>query len=99
MRVTFRQTGGFAGLVLGAEVDASDLSAEEASALDWLLRHVDEGARPPAPGPRRDVETYEIRVHGEPAARAFAFDGTTVPEPVSPLLDRLRRDAAPRPLS
>ncbi|MGH9040284.1 MAG: protealysin inhibitor emfourin [Acidimicrobiia bacterium] len=97
-RVVFRQTGGFTGRILGIELDASDLSAEEVSALEWLLRHVDEHAGRPASGAHRDVENYEIRVQGQSADRCFTFAGVAVPERVGPLLDRLRRDATPRPL-
>lgn len=96
-KVVFRQTGGFAGRILGAELDASELSDEEVSALEWLLGHADERAAP-APGPGRDVENYEIRIQLPSADLTFAFDGMAVPERVGPLLDRLKRDATPHPL-
>lgn len=97
-KVVFRQTGGFAGRILGAELDASELGAEEVSALEWLLGHAEERAGGPAPGAGRDVESYEIRVRLPSVDLTFAFDGLAVPERVGPLLERLKRDATPHPL-
>jgi hypothetical protein len=103
MRIVFRQTGGYAGLVLGSELDSSDLDASEAAALYALLRQ--DVGRPPTgpPSPACDLEIYQIRVQEDAQEdkkdRSFTFDQLSVPEAVIPLLERLMQEARPQPLT
>ena len=58
LKITFRESGGFAGLVRGCELDSSSLPPAAAAALDVLLA----GAKAPSRASRgaRDLVTYEI---------------------------------------
>ena len=37
MKITFRQSGGYAGLIMGSEIDTDSLAAEEAAKLQSLV--------------------------------------------------------------
>lgn len=97
MKLTFRQSGGFAGLSLGCEIDDADLPPAEAARLRRLVRRGRlEDAAPPAEA--RDVTTYAITIETPAGVRHTTFHDLAVPERVQPLLDFLRRRAGPRPL-
>ena len=97
MKVTFRQRGGYAGLSLGCELTAEDLSAEEREALESLLSgEAGPGADPGARA--RDVLTYELSVEGQDEEpRTFVLTGAA-PDALRPLLDRCTRELGPRPM-
>lgn len=97
MKVSFRQSGGFAGLTRGVELDAEDLPPEEAASLRSLMERggPQEGTEDPE---ARDLQTYEITVETDEGSRQFAFDDGTVPEDVAPLLRTLKRRSGPLPL-
>lgn len=97
MKLTFRQSGGFAGLSLGCEIDEADLPRAEATRLRRLVRQcrLEDVA---APAGARDVTTYEITIEAPGAVRHATFHDLAVPERVQPLLDFLQRRARPRPL-
>jgi hypothetical protein len=97
MKLTFRQSGGFAGLSLGCEIDDADLPRAEAARLRRLVQRCRlEDAAPPAEA--RDVTTYEITIETPAGVRHATFHDLAVPERMQPLLDFLQRRAAPRPL-
>ena len=95
--VLFRQIGGYAGLSLGCELDADVLSAGERSALRSLLT-ADERETAGVPSLSRDLETYELTIDDGHRERVYRFNQASMPEGVDPLLDRLKREAGPRPL-
>ncbi len=99
MRIVFRQTGGYAGLVLGGELDSSDLDAPEEAALDALLHHDEHRPTTGPPPAACDLETYQIGVQEDETTRSFTFDQLSVPEAVIPLLERLVQEARPQPLA
>jgi hypothetical protein len=101
MKVVFRQSGGFAGLMLGTELNTNDLPPEEAATLRSLVRQSDL-QRPigETASRARDLRTYEITVEtDEGDVHHVAFDDSNVPRGVGPLLDMLRERAGPRPLT
>lgn len=91
LRIVFRQRGGYAGLVLGTELDSDHLTPEEAAGLRSLRGTAPHVGRHPSPR-ARDIEIYEIRLEGDPP-RTFVFDQLHVPEGVEPLLERLKKEA------
>src|SRR5262249_57250994 len=98
MKVRFQQSGGFAGLIRGAEVDAGSLEPEAKTALEQLLAH----KTPRTKGlmgasPARDTHQFTITVEDEGKARTFTFDDG-VPEAVQPLIRDLQKQARPMPL-
>jgi len=97
MKLTFRQSGGFAGLSLGCEIDDADLPRAEAARLRRLVRQcrLEDAA---APAGARDVTTYEITLETPGGVRRATFHDLAVPDRVQPLLDFLQRRAGPRPL-
>ena len=96
LKITFRESGGFAGLVRGCELDSSSLPPAAAAALDALLA----GAQAPSRASRgaRDLVTYEITVGAGKGARTVALGETNVPEAVRPLIAHLCSRSGPRPL-
>ena len=99
MKVTFKQTGGFAGLTFGADLDTKTLPRAEgrrlmqlveASGIRTLAAREAEGGR--------DLAAYEVVVEGDGGAIRATFDDMSVPPELAPLLDFLRERARPRPL-
>jgi hypothetical protein len=97
MKVVFRQTGGIAGLVRGAEIDEDDVPPSEARKLRDLVersglkesfeRH-DERAR--------DAQVYRIEVTSDGRRLRFEFDESSMPREAAPLVAFLQSRAGPR---
>jgi hypothetical protein len=100
MKVVFRQTGGFAGLVRGAELDTETLPPEEAANLRSLVQQSD--LRNLRAGDEsdewRDLREYEISVETGQGVHDVAFDDRNIPAGAAPLLDFLKGYSEPRPL-
>lgn len=102
VRVVFEQSGGYAGLVVGCELDTRTLPAAEAAELERLVAASGLaewiGAIPvPGPGPARDLRVYVVVVECGPRTSRAVFDDATVPAPAEPLLEFLQDRARPRP--
>jgi len=99
MKVRFRQTGGFGGLVLGCDLDTSSLPPSEAQELARLieqarLEKID--ARPSEKA--RDLQNYEIAMESDEVTAKASFDDMSVDANVEPLLEFLRQRARAVPL-
>lgn len=98
MKLRFRQTGGFGGLVLGCDLDTSTLPPAEAQELERLIKQADlKKAQTKRSDKARDLQQYEIAVENEVTAKA-SFDDMSVEASVKPLLDFLRQRARAVPL-
>jgi len=98
MKVRFRQTGGFGGLVLGCDLDTSTLPPAEARELARLIKQANlEKTQTRRSDKARDLQQYEIAVDDEITAQA-SFDDMSVDANVEPLLDFLRERARAVPL-
>jgi hypothetical protein len=98
MKVRFRQTGGFGGLVLGCDLDTSSLPPAEAQELTRLIKQANLEKIHSRPSEKaRDLQNYEIAVENEMTARA-SFDDMSVPANGEPLLEFLRQRARAVPL-
>jgi Emfourin len=98
MKVRFRQTGGFGGLVLGCDLNTSTLAPAEAQELTRLIKQADLGKIHARRSEKaRDLQNYEIAVENEITAKA-SFDDMTMPANIKPLLDFLRQRARAVPL-
>jgi hypothetical protein len=98
MKIRFRQTGGFGGLVLGCDLDTSTLAPAEAQELTRLvkeanLKNIQTGRSEKA----RDLQNYEITVEGDGMAAKTTFDDMSVDPDVEPLLEFLRQRARAMP--
>jgi hypothetical protein len=99
MKIRFRQTGGFGGLVLGCDLDTSSLPSAEAQDLARLIRqaHLEKiDARPSEKA--RDLQNYEIAVESDEITAKASFDDMSVDADVEPLLEFLRQRARAVPL-
>jgi hypothetical protein len=95
MRLSFRQSGGFAGLILGCDLDTEKLPPAEAAELLRLVEQaaLDKiGAKTSAKG--RDLMNYEIVVVDKGRTKKATFDDMTIPPNVQPLVDFLSRRAS-----
>jgi hypothetical protein len=99
MKVRFRQTGGFAGLVLGCDLDTSTLPRPEAQELTRLIKQANlEKAQPKRSDKARDLQNYEIAVESDDVTAKATLDDMNVDSAMQPLLDFLRDRARPMPL-
>jgi hypothetical protein len=98
MKIRFRQTGGFGGLVLGCDLDTSTLPPAEAQELARLVKQAKlEKIQHKRSEKARDLQNYEIAVENEITAKA-SFDDMSVDDTVRPLLDFLSQRARAVPL-
>jgi hypothetical protein len=99
MKVTFLQSGGFAGTVKGCEFDTAALTPEAARELERLLR----GSGLPTSGEflsatGRDLHQYELAIEDGKRKTEVVFDDSTVPPSAKPLLGFLKKHARPKGL-
>jgi hypothetical protein len=97
--VRFRQTGGFAGLSRGCELDTAELPRADAAELERLLAATDLAAVAPARARGADRQQYEVVVErrGAPPVEARFDDGALTDE-LAALVTFLRKRAKPVPL-
>ena len=104
IRVTFRQSGGFGGLVLGADLDTRTLPARDAAQLRSLVENSRLLAQPaprvdvPASPGMRDVTHYELEVETDAGVKALRFDDASTPPDLESLLEFIQARARARPL-
>lgn len=97
MKLRFRQSGGFAGLVRGCEMAVANLAPELRKLLDDAMDHP---AVKPAPGVVvADAMQYSIAVDAPGSTKEVRFDDTTVPAAFVPLLAHLTAASKPMPLA
>ena len=99
MKVRFRQTGGFGGLVLGCDLDTSTLPPAEAQELTRLVKQANlEKIQTRRSEKARDLQNYEIAVEDDGITVKATFDDMSVDANVEPLLEFLRQRARAVPL-
>ena len=96
MKVKFGQSGGYAGLRRGCELDTDSLPADEAATLQSLVEQsgilqAKSGRTPTA----RDLFNYDITIETSQGSHHVSFDDMTMPESVDPLLEYLQDRAKP----
>lgn len=99
MKIRFRQSGGYAGLIRGCEVDIESLSPEALKALESLaekskIRGMEDYRNPRA----RDLRIYEIEVEIGKEIKRITFDEMSIPDDLKNLFELLKRKAKPQPL-
>jgi hypothetical protein len=99
MKIRFRQTGGFGGLVLGCDLDTSTLPPAEGQELIRLVKQANlEKMQTRRSEKARDLQNYEIGVEDDGMTAKATFDDMSIEASVEPLLDFLRDRARPMPL-
>lgn len=98
MRISFTQSGGFAGLVSGCRIDTAVLAATERETLEQLVAAAGlEASCECLSDACRDGRTYEITIERQALEVRAVFDDASLPEAVRPLVGYLRRHARPQP--
>jgi hypothetical protein len=90
-RVRLLISGGFAGLVRGAETSGVDLALDERRALE---RHT-HGQASTASGDTRDLLNYELEIHAAGEVRRLHFDELNTPADLAGLVQRLTARSRP----
>jgi hypothetical protein len=97
MRISFTQSGGFAGLVSGCRIDTSTLDAAERATVEELVGGAGLDASCECLSDScRDGRTYEIAIERTTTEVRAVFDDASLPEAVRPLVVYLRRHAKPQ---
>ncbi|MBW4633028.1 MAG: hypothetical protein KME30_14360 [Iphinoe sp. HA4291-MV1] len=106
MKVKFSQSGGYAGLRRGCELDTDSLPGDEAAKLQSLVEQsgILQAESQHAPHARDlfnyniTVETSEGDTYGNPSSvHTVSFDDLSRPEGAEPLLKYLQSRAQPLP--
>jgi len=92
--IRFRQSGGFAGLVRGCDVEFDGLDVADRAALE---RHARSGTTAGAPSGARDHIVYEIEMETDAGVRRLEFDEASVPKDLAPLVQALAKRSKPIP--
>jgi hypothetical protein len=100
MQVSFTQSGGFANLVKGCNLDTASLSAADGATLSQLIEesgllHLKSSVSATA----RDAILYEISVATNGLQHDWTFDDATLPPSASPLISYLQSHSSPIKLS
>ena len=96
MKVRFRRSGGFAGLVRGAELDTAALPGPEAAELERLVAAASLATVKRAAARGADRQQYEIVVEREDAPRIEArFDDSALSDELAALVAFLNARAKP----
>jgi hypothetical protein len=99
MKVKFVQSGGFAGIVKGCELNTRALAPQAAGELEHLTR----GSGLSASGTflsktGRDLQQYEIIIEDDNRKAEVVLDDATIPQSAKPLLGFWKKHARPKPL-
>ena len=99
MKIRFDQSGGYAGLLRGCEIDSTDLSPEKGEELEQLVKasaistsgeHLSQSSR--------DLHQYEITIEDGDSKTSVVFDDETLPQSAKPLIGYLKKCAKPQGL-
>ena len=91
-KIRFRQSGGFAGLVRGCDVEFDELDVADRGALE---RHAGSSPTRVAPSKARDQIIYEIEMETDAGVRRLEFDEANVPNDLAPLVQALAKRSKP----
>jgi hypothetical protein len=96
MRIQFSQSGGYAGLRMGCDLDTNLLSPDESTQLESLVKtsgvltsHSRRSKN------AADLINYEITIETNQGIYQVRFDDLTLPESILPLLAYLQSQAKP----
>jgi hypothetical protein len=99
MKVTYRQTGGFAGLVLGYELDTDTLKPEEAKAFKALLESANLGKLKTKRAPKaRDLTGYEITIEDKGTKKTIRLNDMSLSKESEGLIEYLQKRSKAVPI-
>lgn len=99
MKIKFRQSGGFAGVLRGCDLDTASLPPQEARELEQLVHAagLSQSSQTLSPG-SRDRLQYDIELKQNGDVGKVQFDDGSVPQNFRPLLQYLKKKSHPVPL-
>jgi hypothetical protein len=98
MKIRYRESGGFAGISRGVDIDTETLPADEAHRVLALIEEAaPQDLQREGPPGARDLQRYEIIVERDDGRTVLRFDDATIPETVDALLAWLQDRARPLP--
>lgn len=97
MKVRFDQSGGYAGLLRGCEIDLNALPTEKAKELEQLVK----ASAISASGEflsdsSRDLHQYEITIEDGGSKTSVIFDDESIPQSAKPLIGYLKKCSKPK---
>jgi len=95
VKVRFRQSGGFSGLLRGCDLDTEVMDRHESKELEALVAAGVSAEQGPVEESLRDGIRYEITVEGEGGIRRLRYEDPAIPGPAVPLLSFLRERSGP----
>ena len=99
MKVRFRQTGAFGGVVLGCDLDTSTTASAETQELTQLVKQANrEKIHTRRSEKARDLQNYEIAIEGDGLTAQATFDDMRVDANLEPLLEFLSQRSRAMPL-
>lgn len=98
MKLRFDQTGGYAGLVKGCEIDTSTLPPEAAIEVERLVEKSALSSGEFLSKSSRDLHQYELTIEDGSSTTSVVLDDENVPPSAKPLIGYLKKCAKPKPL-
>ncbi len=96
MKITFRQSGGYAGLIRGCELDTDALPDEEVARLRSLVQQSGILQAQSNPTPNAfDLCNYELTIETNEGIHQISCDDLSLPEEAVPLVEYLQEQARP----
>lgn len=96
MKIQFRQSGGFAGLARGCDLDTTTLEKSEAEHIERLAAAA-QTALPSTTG--ADLNCYEIEITEGGKKKTLTLDDMSMTAETAPLVELLAERAKPIPLT
>lgn len=94
MIIRFEQSGGFAPVMRGCELDTASLSPEDAAELTRLVKASGVLAMTsPKQSHGRDIYSYHLTIKTEQGTHTIVFDQLNLPAGAKPLVEFLKRRA------
>ena len=99
MRLRFDQSGGYAGLIKGCEIDTSTLPGEIGKEVEQLVEASALSSGEFLSTSSRDLNQYELTIEDGNSTTSVVFDDESVPPAAKPLIGYLKKCAKPKPLN
>jgi hypothetical protein len=90
MKVSFRESGGFAPILRGCELDTDTLPTDDAARLKALVEASGILTMQTVRSRGMDIRVYDLTVQTDRGSHQVTFDQLSLPDAARPLLDFLR---------
>ena len=93
MKISYRRTGGFAGMILSYDIDVDNLPPEEANELETLVTEADFFTLPAeisAETPGTDQFQYTLTIETDQDQHTVECGDAAMPKNLQPLVNKIR---------